>query len=128
MLEKIKEKIKQSVEAKPLIHPDFRIMFRVKDDSGRQFIWFQNRYQNFGEQLTIKIAFPVDDPSILDGCPFVAKIGDNINQEDHKYFALIYGDKNNWQAMKEWVWSKDIKNSKLLTYTGEFIQKVPVKP
>lgn len=128
MFEKIKEKVKQRFEPTPLIHLDFRIIFREKDDNDRRFVWFQNRYANPGERLTIKIAFPVDDPSILDGCPFVAKIGDNINPETHKYFALIYGDKITWEAMKEWIWSKDVEGAKLLTEAGEFIREVPIKP
>jgi hypothetical protein len=127
MFKKIKEKAAKILEQPPLIHPEFKIRFKVQDDDGKIFYWFQNREVIPGHFPSLKIAFPVDDPAILDECPFMAKIGNNTNPENHKYFALVYGGKDELRAMEEWIWSKDIQNAKLLTESGEFIEDVPEK-
>lgn len=87
-----------------LIHPDFKI----KDG-----FWFWN-YTDFGKYIkqkrtdlhtydlnsVIKIAFPFDEIDLLNDCPFMCKIGDNVSsQKDTKYFGVAYAYKDEMEKI-----------------------------
>lgn len=93
-----------------MIHPDFRI----KDPEG---FWWWN-YTDFGEYARragkkfslklkkgiIKIAFPFDDPALLDGCIFMCKIGENqTSKPDTKWFGVAYGFEDDADKLAEWA-------------------------
>lgn len=88
------------------LHPDFRI---------RDNLWWWN-YTDFGEYIrekrrdlktydlngVIKMAFPFDDSNLLNNCPFICKISENINsQKDTKYFGIAYAYKDEEEKLKE---------------------------
>lgn len=109
MFETIKDLIsgRENKEKLPPIHPDFLI----EDPSG---YWWWN-YTNFGEYLhkkgvkmlnpfdSMKIAFPFDDPELLNNCPFQAKVGKNSNKNETKYFGVVYGYKGDEESLKSWA-------------------------
>jgi len=88
------------------IHPDFKI----KDN----FLWWN--YTDFGKYIrekrrdlktyalngVIKVAFPFDDINLLDDCPFMCKIGENVSsQKDTKYFGIAYAYKDELEKLNE---------------------------
>ncbi|MBI5733286.1 hypothetical protein HY967_05065, partial [Candidatus Jorgensenbacteria bacterium] len=59
-----------------------------------------------------------DDPKLLDDCPFVCKIGKNVDG-DTKYFGVAYGDETIQKQMKEWA--KKFRRATLLNESGDQI-------
>jgi hypothetical protein len=95
-------------EEGPLVHPDFRV---------RDGFWTWN-YNNFGTYIQekkphlktydkfgiIKVAFPFDDPSLLDNCPFMCKIGKNDTSDPGtQWFGVAYGYEDDAAALEAWA-------------------------
>ena len=89
--------------------------FRGEDESGvrdlhRNFKihegpWYYNcSYSPFlDRETTLKIRFAFDDPSLLDDCPFMAKIG--LNQDpavNGKYIGFAYGQAKDQETLSSW--------------------------
>ncbi len=96
---------------RPLIHPDFKI----EDNEGDGFSWWWN-YTDFNDYLRkkprekydsfgmIKVAFPFDDPTSLDNCPFMCKIGENATSNpDTRWFGVAYAYKDDAENLKAWA-------------------------
>jgi hypothetical protein len=89
----------QKKEAEPTVkglHRNFRL---------REGGWYFNREHSiFRDQgIAIKCRFGFDDPMLLDGCPFYAKIGVNTDPSvSSRYIGFVYGKKEDQQAMEDW--------------------------
>ena len=108
----------ESKEQNKVIHPDFREEQRVSPD----FSWFWN-YEDFREYLrrkgikpkffsslgyshrdAIKVAFPFEDPQLMNGCLYMAKIGKNMTSNpDTNFFGIAYGIKEDLEEIKTWA-------------------------
>jgi hypothetical protein len=88
------------------IHPDFK---------NKDGFWFWN-YTDFGKYIKesrkdlkiynpngiVKVAFPFDDVSLLNDCPFMCKIGENISSlKDTKYFGIAYAYEDEIEKLEE---------------------------
>ncbi len=99
-------------ERNEVIHPDFSI-----EDPDGFWRWnsshfsptaFQVRrlqekgFRAAGRELPeIKVAFAFDNPKLLDKCPFLCKIGKNLNR-DTAYFGVAYADEEDYEALQKW--------------------------
>ena len=124
MFEKLEKFFGGNKEKPPLVHPDFG----VKEDYDDGFYWWWN-YTDIARYLKtkdlkknknpkiVKVAFPFDDPRLLDNCPFMCKIGKNIGQkQETQYYGVAYGTEDDIEALKEWA--QRFPHAKLLTSLG----------
>jgi hypothetical protein len=112
MLDRIKNFFKkEEVSEVPIIHPDFNTIDPAgfwRWNYGGDFGAFQKqKLENKEKHLMsgtpdFKIAFGFDDPTVLEKCPFIGKIGKNDNH-DTKYWAVFYGAKEDFEGMKNWA-------------------------
>jgi hypothetical protein len=77
------------------IHPNFTL----------DFLHFQqNRPWNvsaYKEHPQIKVVFYFDDSSLLNDCPFVAKV--TLDQKlGYRFFGVAYGVKSDSEALRQW--------------------------
>ena len=95
-------------ETQILIHPDFKITGDCYDDKGKlRWCWNWNEFKprvdkrKYGQP--VKLAFAFDDPGLLNNCPYMCKIGENIgaNQET-KFYGVAYAIEENSQELCEW--------------------------
>lgn len=107
--------------------------FLVRDPDG---FWWWN-HTNFGKYIRekkklklydalgiIKIAFPFDDPKLLNNCPFMCKIGENTTSiKDTKWFGIAYGYKDDGDALIDWA-SRRFPRYELITDTDDMGQTV----
>jgi len=78
------------------LHPNFRL---------KEGDWYFNRTFNVftDEGITGKIRFGFDDPRLLDGCQFQAKIGMNLDAAiPNKYIGFAYARRQDFESLKEW--------------------------
>ena len=51
----------------------------------------------------IKLAFPFDEPALMDNCSFMCKIGKNIGEnQETKYYGVAYATEEDSEALIEW--------------------------
>ena len=108
------------------LHPDFKI----KDD-----FWWWN-YTDFGKYIrenrkdlklydlngVAKIAFPFDDITLLNNCPFMCKIGENISsQKDTKYFGVAYAYKDEVEKLNKF--GKQFSRYEIITNLDDLGEK-----
>jgi len=119
----VASKAKEFIFPKPL-HPDFDHRWTIKDDNGREFVWWGKGEWGTRPEATHKIGFAFDDVHQLDGIPegFVAKMGLDVT-EKNKYFALIYGYKNDVEEIKKWMKGRQLFRTKLMTYDGQPLEE-----
>jgi hypothetical protein len=84
---------KESVKG---IHPDFK---KTHDK-----FWYFNREPKIGDdQINLKCRVGFNDPSLLNNCPFLAKIG--LNMDPHlpfRYIGFAYAHAIQQDRLKEW--------------------------
>ena len=79
------------------LHEDFQI----KEDA-----WLFNRRHNIAtdESICLKTRFAFDKLSLLDDCPYMAKIGINLDDNlPYRYIGFAYGDKENRNTLFQWA-------------------------
>ena len=79
------------------LHKDFYI---------RRTPWYFNQKFNIltDSNINIKIRFGFDDPTLLNDCPFMAKISSNLDDQiTHKYIWFAYGDEKNKSDLVKWA-------------------------
>jgi len=114
-MEKEGFKLKTDKEQETSVHPDFKMHF---------LRFFQNRVwdrENMGGEPKIKATFVFNDPSLLDGCPFVCKVSEDV-RGGYNFFGVAYGREEDVEALKNW--GQKFPEAKLFTLKGEFIEKI----
>jgi hypothetical protein len=109
-----------AVDVEDAIHPDFRMPWKIDE----RLTWYGNKSWGPMPEPSRKIGFYFNDPTVLDGCPWVAKIAKNIDdtKPGYAYFCLLFGDPNKWKDdfgfddMKEWASGFD--EVRVMTYAG----------
>lgn len=79
------------------LHLDFKI---------HEGPWYYNRhYSPFTDgKIAVKIRFSFDNPSLLDKCPFIAKIGlNNDSNVQGKYIGFAYGKIEETKSLATWA-------------------------
>ena len=106
-------------EMPELIHPDFRIKGDVYDREGNlRWYWNWDELRDSPGRKkyahVIKLAFPFDDSSLLDNCPFMCKVGENIGaSHETKYYGFAYATEEETRALSEW--GQRFPHAKLMT-------------
>src|SRR3989338_2546769 len=106
------------------IQPDFRIPTRVSGD----LTWYQNKSWGPLPEPEYKIGFYFNDPSVLNGCPWVCKFGKNLNPQipDFEYFCVAYGSPHLWKESygitRMLKWAMKFDHPSLMKYDGKLIK------
>jgi hypothetical protein len=91
-----------------VLHPDFAIPNGV---------WFrQNRYGTVACRENSKVCFTFTDLSLMDDCPFVAKIGFN-KYNGHRYFGVAYAESPE-ELDQIRAWSTRFENARETKYAS----------
>lgn len=62
-----------------------------------------NPYQYAENTPNHKVRFSFDNPALLDNCPYIAKIGVNLDTDvPGKYIGFVYGFDEDVEEMKSW--------------------------
>ena len=114
---------KENKEAPALIHPDFKIKGDIYDDEVRRWYWnwlelkpspIRKKYA-----APIKLAFPFEDPTLLNNCPFMCKVGENIGTNpETKYYGVAYATEEDAQTLSDW--GQRFPHAKLITNLEPF--------
>jgi hypothetical protein len=106
-------------ETPALIHSDFNIKGDVYDqERNLRWRWNWDELRSSPGRAkyarVIKLAFPFDDPAMLDNCPFMCKIGENIGaSKETKYYGFAYTTEEEAHALSEW--GQRFPHAKLMT-------------
>ena len=108
-----------SRETLPPIHPDFKIKGDVYDnekDLRWSWNWVELKLSPNRKKYAqaIKLAFPFEDVGLMDSCPFMCKIGENIGEnKETKYYGVAYATEEDTQALIDW--GQKFPHAKLIT-------------
>lgn len=86
-------------------------------------VWHQNYEWSLGHP-PMKVGFYFNDPSLLDDCPWVAKIARNVDstKPQYRFFGLAFGDPNlhqeNFGLEQVKKWAMRFPEVRLMTYGG----------
>lgn len=106
-------------EAVPLIHSDFKVRGDIYDqERNLRWSWNWDEFKNSSKRKrftrVIKLAFPFNDPHLLDNCPFMCKIGENIgSSHETKYYGFAYATEEEARALTNW--GQRFPHAKLMT-------------
>jgi hypothetical protein len=106
-------------ETTPIIHPDFKVRGDIYDQERNlrwSWNWDQLKDSPKRKKFTrvIKLAFPFDEVGLLDNCPFMCKVGENIgSNHETKYYGFAYAIEEDAQALVDW--GQRFPHAKLMT-------------
>lgn len=110
---------REKKETAALIRPDFKIEGDAYDpERNLRWHWNWDQLKDSPQRkkyaAIVKLAFPFDEPNLLDDCPFMCKIGENIGaSRETKYYGVAYATEEETQAVREW--GQRFPHAKLIT-------------